>query len=271
MVKIKKELPKPTLPKLPPPAYTKPWIILGLDPSLSSTGFTLVTEEGSWYRIGSIRPENRDEQPWIRATAMGSYIVDLLKEYLCSLQGSPHNLLMVYEAPTVGNDYLIISSNLVRSTIRSDKVINSLIPYNQELMVNAATMRNIMGLTTKGNNKGENKEKAWEFISKEKYPGLDSDACDGVLFAQIGLWTITLMKEGLDTDKVPESFKQRFCDPTMTFKKVKATGDKKENGPHGVLHDPYYFFPYEQQPRYLKIKDATRSKGKSLEEKSFIV
>src|SRR5277367_2154446 len=82
-----------------PDTYIKRWIIVGLDPSMSRTGFTLLDvrpalahtpEEGSysdaiWLTAGSIKPEfsEADLHPrntiWIRGKAIATYLREMVK------------------------------------------------------------------------------------------------------------------------------------------------------------------------------------------------
>lgn len=271
------------------------WIILGLDPSLSSTGFALLlvdTDKNSWYEVGSVAPASTHELSWIRAKAMGVHITTLLRgaEVQEFLARGPAGLMLSYEAPTPGNDFLATASICVRLTIRDDEEAMGMFTEHWELMTNAMTMRSIMGLTQKGSkNKKENQAKAWEFMPELEFPNLDTDACDGALFAVLGLWVARLFRDGIEAAKAPANFKSRFCDTTGTYKvvtrgldgKVVPAGQKKglkkedatkehvSTGVHGVLHDPRYWFPYSRQGREVKFKDARGKKGGRLGKTSY--
>src|SRR5271157_3402070 len=96
-VKIKE--PTPLLIPQPDP-HIKRWIILGLDPSMSRTGFAVLDvrpthahtpEEGPysearWVAAGSVKPDKIDDPDidaratvWIRAKAIATYIREMVK------------------------------------------------------------------------------------------------------------------------------------------------------------------------------------------------
>jgi hypothetical protein len=224
---------------------------------------------------------------------MGLYLTDMLAQddiaEFC--KEAPTGLLLSYEAPTPGSDALATASICIRAALRADSLVMDQFHEHWELMTNAMTMRTIMGLTMKGNNKGENKDKAWGFLGKEDFPGLDGDACDAALFTMLGLWTIRMFRDGIEAAKAPEFFKQRFCDTSEDYKVVtrgldgkvvpkgskkgltkdEMTKEHKVTGFHGVLHRPEYWFPYTLSERQVKVKDARIRKATRLEKKSYLV
>lgn len=267
------------------PGVTR-WVILGVDGSLSSTGFStmLVGPDGqSWHGIGSVSPGTRDEHPWIRSKAMGLHVCSVLrsKEVVDFCQEAPTGLLLSYEAPTVGADALQIANMGLRMALRSDIIVMGQFSEHWELMTNAATMRTIMGLVEKGSqNKKENKAKAWTYVGEKEFPNMDNDSCDATIFTMLGLWTTRLFRDGIEGAEAPERFKRRFCDLTGDYKvvtrfvagdkagKVVPKGAKKglradeitrervATDLHGVLHRANYWFPYKESPREVKVRDS---------------
>jgi hypothetical protein len=263
-------------------------VILGLDPSLTSSGFCLATVDRDghtdWICAGSVRPDP-SAQPWARALAAGQYISDLLQKVEISefLRGGPTGFMLCYEAPTPMADALQIANTCLRASIRSaDNRPN--FSEHWELCVNAMTMRSVMGLKAKGNNKWENKGLAWSLLpgGKEEWPGLDGDAADGFLFTQLGVWTASLFKNGIEAKDVPISVINRFCDPTQDYDVVRrdASGKKLSkaalredptlatsaervcSGSRGILYDSRYWFRYERSNLEVKVKDAQSSKSR---------
>lgn len=248
------------------------WVILGLDPSLSRAGFSIMLldrepSENYWHRVGSVKPEDTSDDIWIRARGMGDAILSILKEkdVMNYCAAGPTGLLLSYEAPTPGNDYL----NSANIQIRSALLTSDLTMFDEifELKTNASTMRSLLGLVMRGStNKKENQAKAWEFLPKEIYPGLDTDACDAVLFTKIGEWSVRLFKHGLGTSVVPDNFRTRFCDSTPV---AKGKGRNAYVVPRGILLNPDYWFKYTKGPRKFAIKDAREGVGKRIPRVSF--
>ena len=65
--------------------------------------------------------------------------------------------------------------------------------YIYTLLVNASTLRNMMHLTQRGvKNKKENIARAYDFLKKDEFPEVDSDACDAVLLAMVGRYVCSI-------------------------------------------------------------------------------
>ncbi|VVB50760.1 Uncharacterised protein [uncultured archaeon] len=70
--------PKKVIPiNVPPPMDIDEWIVIGIDPSLSRTGFAISHIQPSgqltghkWLTIGSVKPDSAKEPIWIRGKAM---------------------------------------------------------------------------------------------------------------------------------------------------------------------------------------------------------
>lgn len=248
------------------------WVILGLDPSLSRAGFSIMLmahepSENYWHRVGSVKPDDTSDDIWIRARGMGNAILSVLqeKDVVNYCKAAKTGLLLSYEAPTPGNDYLNSANIQIRSALLTSDL--SMFAEIFELKTNASTMRSIMGLKATGStNKKENQAKAWEFLPQVVYPGLDTDACDAVLFTKIGEWSVRLFRHGLGTLTVPDNFRTRFCDSTLV---VKGKGRNAYTVPRGVLLNPDYWFKYTKQPRKFAIKDAREGRGSRIPRVSF--
>jgi len=124
-----------------------------------------------------------------------------------------------------------------------------------------------MGLVKTGNNKDENIQRAYNYLSSALYPNLDSDACDGVLFAMMGRFAayIFMGQSHLVSEKVAE------CLTSSTIRKIKRGGRLME-GYQGLLLNPMYTWEYKHGMEVvLAIRDATSVKGKRLPTVSYTV
>lgn len=252
-----------TLPQNVP--SVKDWVILSTDLSLSRSGMWIGTFiDGSLKAefIGSIKSESSDPQ-WVRCYSSSWFLKKKLDEISSQIPGRELGLLVVSEVPTPGNDYLGAIHSIVNA---------SLLPWSEEcgrfkeiwnLRINAATMRNILGLVQKGSdNKKENQALAWTFFDPKEFPGLDTDACDAALFAVLASWTIKLFSE----ESVPDNFKTRFLDSTLV---AKGKGKNAYTTPRGVLLNEEYWSRHVKSSRQLTIKDARIPPRKRLEKVSY--
>jgi hypothetical protein len=123
------------------------------------------------------------------------------------------------------------------------------------LMTNAATLRSLMGLYRKGNNKGENIARAYDFIDKEAYPQLDSDACDAVLLSMVARHVASILLGFPDT--VPDNFKVSLCNAERG---TKGAGRNERVIIKGILHRPEYWYEYTRKDYTLCIRDASSPK-----------
>jgi hypothetical protein len=214
--------------------------------------------------IGSVKSESSDPQ-WVRCYSSSWFLKEKLNSILLNPPEKDLGLLIVSEVPTPGNDYLGAIHSIVNS---------SLLPWAEEsenfkeiwnLRINAATMRNILGLVQKGSdNKKENQDLAWTFFDEKEFPGLDTDACDAALFAVMASWTLKLFSG----EEVPENFKARFLDSTPV---TKGKGKNAYVVPRGVLLNEEYWSQHVKSPRQLTIKDARIPPRKRLEKVSFTI
>ena len=283
-----------------PNAQIKRWIVVGLDPSMSRTGFTLLDvrpalahtpEEGPysdaiWLTAGSIKPEfqESDLHPrntiWIRGKAIATYLREMVKTVAPPKKygDNPHGdfeqaplrsevgLIISMEFPTPRNDYLVALNRIISLIFFEDGELASLFGDVRFLITNASTLRSLMGLTQRGNqNKGENILKAYEFIDKAKYPQLDSDACDAVLLAMMARHAASVML-GI-TSEVPERFLTSLCNGTQ---EVKGNGRNAHTVTKGLLHRVEYWYPYQRRAVTVAIKDASNPK-KSLSRVNFSI
>ena len=174
---MKRKEPKPIELKVPSPVEgITDWIILGLDPSLSRTGYSImhVGEQGStWIEVGSIKPESASEPVWIRSKAIALAIQQKLyvaegwlirKELFPSKTG----LIISFEAPTPGNDWLSTISRILHLVLLDQGSPTDCFARVFVQLTNAATLRRLMGLVQRGNNKKENVAKAYTFLDKDR-------------------------------------------------------------------------------------------------------
>lgn len=298
MIKKKKEIPL----LFPPKMDVDSWLVVGLDPSLSSTGYAMMKvtpgpgramvhtcTDAEWLAAGSIRPETAADPIWVRSKMIGVYIREMVSQaydkYVYETladHGSLQNgvvrpytagpndqavayrekmgLILSLEFPTPMDDYLVALNRILHLTIFETDMWKKF-AHVRVLMTNAATLRSLMGLFKKGNNKGENIARAYDFISKEGYPQLDSDACDAVLLSMVGRHVASLLL-GFP-DSVPDNFKTSLCNAE---KGTKGAGRNIKVITKGILHRPEYFYQYERRQYALKIRDAASLKKQLIRE-----
>src|SRR5271154_3454367 len=286
-VKVKE--PTPLLIPQPDP-HIKRWIILGLDPSMSRTGFAILDvrpalantpEEGPytdaiWLAAGSIKPEFQEADLhsrntiWIRGKAIATYLREMIKTvappkrnpgdlHICNLPECCRpevGLIISMEFPTPRNDYLVALNRIIHLIFFEDGELTELFGDIRFLITNAATLRSLMGLTVKGSkNKVENILKAYEFIDKGRYPQLDSDACDAVLLAMMARHTTSILM-GVTSD-VPERFLTTLCSAAQ---KAYGNGRNAHTVTAGLLHRIEYWYRYQRRTVGVAIKDASNPK-----------
>src|SRR5271157_1416504 len=279
--------PTPLLVPLPN-SNIKRWIVLGLDPSMSRTGFALLDvrpalaftpEEGPhtdaiWLAAGSVKPEKIDDAGlhprntiWIRGKAMATYLREMVKSVApppkergdfdqTPAAKSEVGLIISMEYPTPMNDYLVALNRIIHLIFFEDGVLANLFAEIRVLTTNASTLRSLMRLTKKGSqNKGENILRAYEFIDKARFPELDSDACDAVLLAMMARHTASILLG--NASEIPTNFLNSLCNATQ---EVKGAGRNQHVVTKGLLHRNEYWYKYERKGYTVCVKDASNPK-----------
>jgi hypothetical protein len=279
----------------------KRWVVLGLDPSMSRTGFAFMEvrpaiahtpEEapfstGIWTAAGSIKPTPIDDPNmdarstvWIRAKCIATYIRELVKTVVPPVpdKGDMHQcktpdccvpdvgLIICMEYPTPQNDYLWSVNRIINLCMFEDGEVAARFGEVRILLVNASTNRSQMGLIQRGNkNKGENILKAYEFIDRERFPELDTESCDGVLMAIWGRHAASVMLG--TSEEIPLNFKISLCNATQ---EGRGKGRNAYTITKGILHRNEYWYKYERRGYEVRVKDATNP-TKSLSRINFTV
>lgn len=270
----------------------KRWIVLGLDPSMTRTGFALLDvrptlaytpEEGPssqaiWLAAGSIKPEKIEDTGlhprntlWIRGKAMSMYLREMVKSVAPDKrdsQGDFHvcntpecckpevGLIISMEYPTPMNDYLVALNRIIHLIFFEDGELAQMFAEIRVLTTNASTLRSLMKLTQRGSqNKGENILKAYEFIDKSRFPELDSDACDAVLLAMMARHAASVLLG--NSDEIPDNFLNSLCNATQ---EVKGKGRNAHTVTKGLLHRNEYWYKYERKGYVVCVKDASNPK-----------
>lgn len=267
-----------------PKEHIKQWLIFGLDPSLSRTGYALMRVEAQdgaskarWLEVGSIKPDDAGDPVWIRSKniAMG------LRSRLRGFAPTPDEvattgLIISMEFPTPQNDFLVALNRIIHLVffdnpgVPFEKSDYSVLANNfaaiQVLTPNASTLRSLMGLTMRGaKNKAENIDKAYTFLDRETYPNLDTDSCDAVLMAIMGRHTASFML-GLP-DEPPRHIALSL---TNGAKDIKGKGTRARVITKGMLHRPEYFYAYEPKVYSLQWRNA-REKTRLLERSQAVI
>jgi len=284
-----------------PNSRIKRWVILGLDPSVSRTGFALLDvrpalahtpEEGPytdarWLAAGSAKPDKIDDDlldarttVWIRAKAVALYLREVIKSVAPPRKSNDERygdfdqapaksdvgLIISMEYPTPRNDYLWTMNRIINLVLFDDSEVAAAFGEVRIMLTNPSTLRSLNGLTQKGNqNKGENILKAYEFIDQKRFPQLDSDACDAVLLCMMGRHAASIM---LGTkEEVPERFLASMCNATQ---ENKGKGRNAYVRTKGQLHRTEYWYKYERRNYAVAVKDASNPK-KSLSRVNFSI
>ena len=245
----------------------KHWMVLGLDPSLSRTGYAF-SLDGQWIEIGSLKPDDSSLPIWVRSKMIAGTITErlygaiqptLLQTPKYAISGDyGYGLLVCMEVPTPRNDFL----NIVSKAIHADLLprLPSLFSSVHVLQINAATMRSNMGLTATGDNKWENVRKSQEFADSKVYPGIDSDSCDAILFSKYGHMIADLLSPKMLIGESPMLLS--LCDNTPA---VKGKGKRAKTVTKGILHNPAYWYTYTPTEYSISLKDATVPPKKRLQ------
>ena len=286
MARVKKVKEPPQL--LIPSAHPRinHWIVLGLDPSMSRTGFAFmdvrphyegvdecrVGTDAQWLAAGSIKPTPIDDPDmdarntvWIRAKMIATVIREYVKRIAPTIPQTgdlqpvvkPNTgLIICMEYPTPNNDYLWSVNRIINLIMFEDAIVQQHFAEVRILLINASTNRSLMGLVEKGNkNKGENILKAYEFIDRARFPELDPESCDGVLMAVWGRHAASIM---LGTpDEIPPTFKLTLCNATQVGK---GKGQNAYTVTKGILHRTEYWYRYQRKGYEVRVKDATNPK-----------
>lgn len=241
---------------LPELSDARSWLIVGLDLSLSRTGYTFLhVTPGSAHvlAVGSIKPKNSEPKEWIRSFAIAQVIAQFLRnEVIIKLLTSGTQVMLAVEAPTPRNDFLTTINRIVCTVLLGPG--SPLTGHAvKNLYINASTLRSYMGLTQRGSaNKKENRDRAWEYVPKDRYPGLDFDSCDAVLMAMVGRFAAQILMG--ERDLVPPQFQRMLLDDTQV---IKGKEDRVRIKLKGLLHDPAYWFEHNQDRYELMLRDAT--------------
>jgi len=241
------------------------WLVVGLDPSLSRTGYAIMVVHSKateplpvalWQDVGSVKPSEAKEPIWVRGKAMALHLRETIAKAF-TLIGSPTRmgLIISMEYPTPMNDFLVALNRIIHLVFFEGDFYKQFAAI-RVLTVNAATMRSLMNLKMRGaSNKKENILRAYEYINKSRWPSLDTDSCDAVLHAVIAKHVAAIML-GFP-DSVPERYKNVLCNSN---KEVKGKGTRVRIITKGLLHRDEYWYPYIRKEYTLLVKDAGNPK-----------
>jgi hypothetical protein len=263
----------------------KEWVILGLDPSLSRTGYSLMRVQpaevkgttASWVGAGSIKPDpiesglSPQATIWIRCKLIALYLRKIFETQITKWQDEGVDtkkvgLIIALEAPPPQNDYLASIHRAIHMVLFQNSFLSDNFGQIRILYINASTLRSLMKLTQRGpKNKAENIARAYDFISKETYPELDPDSCDAVLVAMVARH-VTSVVMGFP-DEVPQNFLNSLCNATQ---ETKGKGVRTRIVTKGIFHRNEYWYMYQRQSYDVAVKDATIPK-KTLSRVEFVV
>lgn len=268
-----KEPPAPPVLRIPDPSGgIDQWLILGIDPSLSRTGyaFMLVTKSDTsdtgtsarWLDVGSLKPGDSSDPVWVRSKAVALTLRQLLHKAMDELGGmrgfARTGLIISLEAPTPQNDFLTSISRILHLVLLDEATHLNAFSKVYVQMTNASTLRSLMGLTKQGaKNKVENVARAYEYLNQGLYPNLDTDACDAVLMAMMGRYSAAILLG--HPEGVPTRFLTAMCNAT---EEVVGKGRNCRTRTKGILHRPEYWSLYERKQYDVLLRDARIKKAK---------
>jgi hypothetical protein len=246
--RLKKEKPPLELLSPQPMPEIHRWLIFGLDPSLSRTGYALMevnrdatAPPARWITVGSVKPESAADPVWLRSKLLALSLRDILREH--TPQDQYTGLIISAEAPTAQNDFLV-TLNRVLHVILFEGDLADQYAFTGVLQTNASTLRSLMGLKMRGaKNKTENIAKAYSYLDQGTYPNLDTDACDAVLLSMMGRYTASLLL-GFPTTL------------TNAAKEVKGKGRNARVITKGILHRSEYWYAYRRSEYAVVLRDA---------------
>ncbi len=263
--------------RLPPVAEgIDRWLIFGLDPSLSRTGYAFMQVDPSpipgegavdrtaakWLEVGSVKPESASDPVWVRSKAVAlaarAKLHEVVSEHGFLGDLSRTGLIISFEAPTPGNDFLTSISRILHLILFE---LGSSVHWFGRVhvqMTNAATLRRLMGLVQRGAaNKKENVALAYKFLDQGSYPNLDTDACDAVLMAMMARYSASILMGYPHT--VPERFLIALCNGET---EVVGKGQNAKTRTKGILHRPEYWSRYEAKEYAIQWRDARVKKAR---------
>lgn len=264
----------------------KEWVILGLDPSLSRTGYSLMrvvpsedvgnSSAAAWVAAGSIKPDpiegmNAQTSIWIRCKLIALYLRKIFETQIAKWQAEGIDtkkvgLIVSLEAPPPQNDYLASIHRAIHMVLFESSFLTDNFGQIRILYVNASTLRSMMKLTMRGpKNKAENIVRAYDFIGKADYPELDSDSCDAVLVTMVARQVASVVMG--HPNEVPQNFLNSLCNAT---KETKGKGVRTRVVTKGIFHRNEYWYKYERQSYLVAVKDATIPK-KTLSRVEFVI
>jgi hypothetical protein len=239
---------------IPKPKEQKAWVVLGLDLSMSRTGYAIYyVGEGDpkILGIGSLKPKDTHLPNWTRCSLTAHALRDILALHVSPYLGEDVGFLISAEAATPRNDYLSSIHGIVNAILLNAD-IGAWHGAMETLYINPSTLRKTVGLIERGaNNKGENIKKAYEFIDREKWPNLDTDSCDAVIMGAMGIFAAHILM-GRD-EEVPLRYKTLLCDTTI---EIKGSKKKPRLETKGLFHCPRYWVPYSSKEEIVVWNNA---------------
>ena len=204
MAKPKKVAPELQYARLP----IRHWTVIGMDLSLSRTGFAVLhveNGEARWAEIGSIAPKTTEDETWARAAAIAIQLKEHVQTAALNIRiwnrahaaDDQWGLIVAMEFPDPNNSYLMSLNGVAQAVLWSSGEHGS----SQEwapiyrLAINASTLRATLRLNIKGleASKNVNMDMARTFLETGTYPALDTDSCDAVLLAMMGRHAVMVL------------------------------------------------------------------------------
>ena len=245
------------------------WLVVGLDPSLSRTGYALMlvtpwdaggdsmSTSVRWLDVGSLKPEDTRDPVWVRSKAVAKVVVERIQAAMGNMIAGTLGLIISMEAPTPRNDFLSAINSILHVVLFEGPWSDHFARCHVQT-TNAATLRSLMGLKATGaKNKVENVKLAYTFLAQKEYPNLDTDACDAVLMAMMARYSVALLTG--DHKAIPERFLYRMCDAR---EEVTGKGRNKKIRTAGILHRREYWRKYERKLYAIQRRDAQVKKSR---------
>ena len=282
------------------------WLVYGLDPSMSRTGYALMRvvlpndplglqpcqhpgcfshashpcegcgrvgglypTQAEWAEVGSVKAEKASDPIWIRGKGMALHLREALVSKGPSLPGLPEptGLLISMEFPTPMNDFLVALNRIIHMVFFENTWgITGRFKTIRVLTTNASTLRSVMGLSKTGR-----KNKAENIL--RAYDFIDREKFPRLDPDSCDAVLLAMMGRYTASlllergREVPEKALHALCSGQQ---RAKGAGSHLHIVTQGILHRPEYFYEYARKEYTFLVRYAASPKP-GLERESYLL
>jgi hypothetical protein len=220
-------------------------------------------DDARWGFIGSLAPGDSSDLMWRRSKAIAKGVLTRLNIEIEDLNTKdPVGLILAVEmAFPAGNGINLIALNRVLMSHILVPSLKNVFAEVRILSVLPQTLRSLMDLPRDSKDKKANIVKAYEIISQEDHPYLDSDACDAVMMAMLGRCAAYALAG--QTERLPNKILTAFCSSKPQARSA-AGKIKKVMGMAGILHWQDYWATYIPAEVEMTVKSSKIKRGEKL-------